>query len=328
MDIDRGRGVRITAQLNTKVFDHYGTSKHQWFSEPLSDYGFDEPQYSFFADNIAFTLSEDGDSYEIKSAVKEECVINVVVRRSAPGFMAGKDGTSYFGTDPSAPWGSMRHVFWPRCAVEGTVQTKEKTYDVKGKGVYIMALQGMKPHHLAERWNFINLQTPTYSAVMMEYTTPLAYGRTTVNVGGIVKDGELVYAGVTNSAKHVTSRQDTDVDWPEPRSVAFSWQGKTSDGQDISAIIEGDLPEKAERIDVMGHSKSNSPYRTSLWKAFAACVNGLENLKSLDVPLEADLIAVPGVIKSIVAGVAATRPYIYQVSSEVWSLNNTQIDLP
>jgi hypothetical protein len=41
----------------------------------------------------------------------------------------------------------MRHAFWPRCAVEGSITTKDQTYDLGGRGVFIMALQGMKPHH-------------------------------------------------------------------------------------------------------------------------------------------------------------------------------------
>ena len=201
------------------------------------------------------TLNESGDSYEFKSAVNEDCIVNVVVRRKSPGFMVGKDGTSNFGTDPANPWGFMRHAFWPRCTVEGTMQTKAKTYSVNGRAHFNMALQGMKPHHLAERWNFFNIQTPTYSAAMMEFTTPQSYGRTVVNVGGIVKDGEIIYAGATNTAKHVTSRQDNDVDWPEPRSVALTWTGETSDGKDFSAEMSGELPDRAERVDVMGNSK-------------------------------------------------------------------------
>ena len=221
----------------------------------MSEYGFDEPQTSFYAENIAVSLSDTGDSYEFKSAVNEDCIVNVVIRRKAPGFMVGKDGTSYFGTDAANPWGVMRHVFWPRCTVEGTMQTKEKTYDVTGKAMFVMALQGMKPHHLAERWKFFDLQTPTYSAIMMEFTTPASYGKTVVNVGGIAKDGELLYAGATSTADHVTTRQDDDVDWPEPRSIKLNWTGKTPDGKEVSAEVTSDLPEKAERVDVMGNSK-------------------------------------------------------------------------
>lgn len=108
---------------------------------------FDESMLSFGADNLAVTLNEEGDTYTIKSAVNEDSLVNLTFKRTAPGFVVGKDGTSYFGTDPQNPWGSMSHAFWPRCAVEGTITTKEQNFDLKGRGLFIHALQGMKPHH-------------------------------------------------------------------------------------------------------------------------------------------------------------------------------------
>lgn len=111
---------------------------------------FDESMLSFGADNLALTLNEEGNAYTIKSAVNEDSLVNLTFTRAAPGFVVGKDGTSYFGTDPTNPWGSMMHAFWPRCRVEGTITTKEKTYDLTGRGMFIHAIQGMKPHHAGE----------------------------------------------------------------------------------------------------------------------------------------------------------------------------------
>lgn len=41
----------------------------------------------------------------------------------------------------------MRHAFWPRCQVEGNIITPAGPLDVKGRGFFVHALQGMKPHH-------------------------------------------------------------------------------------------------------------------------------------------------------------------------------------
>lgn len=112
---------------------------------------------------------------------------------------------------------------------------------------------------------------------MMEYTTPPSYGSTVVNVGGIVKDGEIVYAGATNSATHTESAQDSENDWPEPKSIKFVWDGKTKDVQDVHAELEGSLGKRLDRVDVMAE--------------------------------------VPGFVKAIAGSVAGTRPYIYQVCS-------------
>jgi hypothetical protein len=205
----------------------------------------------------------------------EKSIVNLTFKKAAPGFQVGENGKTFYGTDPAAPWGSMRHAFWPRNIVEGTIVTKDGPVDFKGKGLYIMALQGMKPHHAAAKWTFINFQGPTYSAVMMEYTTPPSYGSTIVNVGGIAKDGEIVAGGSSNSVVHSKIKEDPENDWPEPEAFKCDWSGKTKDGKTVTALLEGPFDERRDRVDVMAE--------------------------------------VPGFVKNIVAAAAGTKPYIYQV---------------
>lgn len=271
-------GIHTTAHFNAKIFNLKGDGPHVWSTTPLSNFMFDEGMHSFGADNLTITLNEEGDAYHIKSTVNPNSIVDLKFTRKAPGFVVGNNGTSYYGTDPKNPWGSMFHGFWPRCAVEGSITTKEKTYDLTGRGVFIPALQGMKPHHAAARWNFINFQSPTFSAIMMEFTTPPSYGSTKVNVGGILKDGEIIYAGADNTVTHTASEQDPESQWPEPTSIQWTWSGKTSDGQEVSAEVDGSLGKRLDRVDVMGE--------------------------------------VPGFIKTIAGSVAGTRPYIFQYSPQ------------
>ena len=241
----------------------------------MSNYSFSEDKSSFYADDCALELSEDGNSYTIKSMNDQRAIVNIKVTRVAPSFHAGQTGKTLFGTDLENPWGEMRHAFWPRCAVEGNIVTAEGPIDFKGRALYSYAIQGMKPHHAAARWNFVDFQSPNYSAIMMEFTTPPSYGSTVVNVGGIVKDDGIMIAGCTNTATHTSIRQDSENDWPEPMGAKFQWMGKTKDGKDVEATIDGPLGERADRVDVMAE--------------------------------------VPGFVKKIVAGAAGTKPYIYQV---------------
>lgn len=269
--------MRTTCQFNSKIFDHDGPGKHQWCSDPLHNHGFDKRKTGFFADNVDVSLSEDGTSYTIKSAANDDNICNLVVKRTAPGWVAGQNGTSFYGTDPKHPWGSMRHAFWPMATVSGTMQTKKKTYNVNGRAVFIMALQGMKPHHAAARWNFIDLQTPTYSAVMMEFTTPRSYGQTVVNVGCVAKEGKLLYAGATNTARHLAAVPDPLTEWPEPKAMLCEWTGKTQDGEAFKAEMTGELGERVDRVDVLAH--------------------------------------VPTIIKNLIGGVVGTKPIIFQYLS-------------
>ncbi|KAL8713077.1 MAG: hypothetical protein Q9220_002937 [cf. Caloplaca sp. 1 TL-2023] len=271
-------GIQTTAQFNTKIFYPGRSRPPLWSSDQLEGCGFDDRKLSFYADGCAISLSEDATSYSVKSATNEASIVNLKVSRSTPGFQAGSDGKSFFGTDPQHPWGTMRHVFWPRCRVEGSIITKDGDIDLKGGGFFIHALQGMKPHHAAARWNFEAFQSPTYSAVMMEYITPPSYGSTVVNVGGIAKDGEIIFAGATNSAQHTEVKGDPDTKWPEPGAIRLHWNGKTQSGKVVNAELAGNLEPRLDRIDVMAK--------------------------------------VPGFVKTLVGGVVGTMPYIYQYSPE------------
>lgn len=153
------RGIKITCQFNAKIFYPDGKTANLWSSTPLENHGFDKGKYSFFADGVSLELSEDGSFYTIKSAADENCMVNLKFSRVAPGFVVGKNGTSNFGTDPAKPWGSIRHAFWPRCSVEGSFITSAGEVNLAGKGLYIHALQGMKPHHAGTRFKLVHLQT-------------------------------------------------------------------------------------------------------------------------------------------------------------------------
>ena len=268
-------GIRVTAQFNSKIFYPNGSKPSQWCSSQLSNIDFNEDKSSLFADDCAMELNEDGTAWTIKSLTDENAIVNVKITRTAPAIQAGKTGLTSFGTDLSNPWGTMRHAFWPRCVAEGTITTKDGPIDFKGRALYVYALQGMKPHHGAAKWNFIYFQGEKYTASIMEFTTPPSYGSTVVTVGVIAKDGEIVTAGTDAKIVHTKVKGDPENDWPEPETAQFTWLGKTKDGKAVEAVVEGALEERVDRVDIMAE--------------------------------------VPGFVKKIVAGAVGTKPYIYQV---------------
>ena len=140
-------GVHITCQFNTKIFYPGGETPLLWSSDQLENYGFDDEKFSFFADDVAVTLAEDGNEFTIKSVVNANSLVDLKITKQAPAFVVGKDGTSTYATDPQAPRGWMRHVFWPRNKVTGTIVTEAGVVDFAGRGLFVHALQGMKPHH-------------------------------------------------------------------------------------------------------------------------------------------------------------------------------------
>ncbi|KAK2595318.1 putative cell survival pathways protein [Conoideocrella luteorostrata] len=272
-------GMRTTCQFNSKIFSKDASKPHLWCSTPLNNFEFSEDKTACYADDCALELSPDGNEYTIKSMNDERSIVNLKITRTAPGFVVGKTGITKFGTDLENPWGTIRHAFWPRCAAEGTITTPDGPVDFKGKAMYSFALQGMKPHHAAAKWNFANFQGPNYSAIMMEFTTPASYGTTLVNVGGIVKDGKIITAGPGHEAVHTDIKKDAENEWPEPSSVKFEWKGTERDAKPVSGVVEGALGQRTDRVDVMAE--------------------------------------VPGFVKTIVAAAAGTKPYIYQYTPKM-----------
>ena len=147
MFVARKRGLRVVCQFNVKV--HYANENLEplWTTDSLENWKFDKTKRSLSANKCTVQLKEDGSAYIIKSNVNSESTLDLKISKAAPGFMAGKDGTTYFGTDQNNPWGSMHHAFWPRCDAEGSLITKNGPIALKGKGSFVHALQGMKPHH-------------------------------------------------------------------------------------------------------------------------------------------------------------------------------------
>lgn len=110
----------------------------------------------------------------------------------------------------------------------------------------------------------------------MEYTTPPSYGSSVVNVGGLTTDDEIICAGSSNSISHLDIKDDPDNEWPEPATVKFQWSGTNKEGKPVTAEVAGSLGVRLDKVDVMAE--------------------------------------VPGFVKAIIGAVAATKPYIYQVT--------------
>lgn len=248
----------------------------------------DDNKTDFIADNFSIKLNEDASEYVFKSAVTPESEVELRFKRVGEGFKIGADGISRYGENLAQPWGTMRHVFWPRLSVTGTIKTADKEISLnEAQGLYVMALQGMKPHHAAARWNFCNFQGPTTSVVVMEFTTPVSYGSSRSAIGAIHKDGELIATCINTTAEHIDPETD-EVGWPAPKAIKFGLEGpkpgvpnaKIADPENVAkATVTGDLTYLVDRVDVMAE--------------------------------------IPAFVKRVVTGVSGANPYIYQYMNEM-----------
>jgi len=270
--------------------------------------------------------------YQIQAKFDDEVQVSLEYDQLCPGFKLGagpKGGMTYFGQLSPKPTpagdapdyaaggdGYCVHRILPRCAVSGIVRVGGDVVDLAGsRGVFIHAIQGLRPNLLAAKWNFCNLQTlaaegdDAVSLILMEFTTPPGYGSKVVTVGSVVVGDKLVCVSAGGSgvvggaqAQHLDSVVDAETGYAAPGSIKFSWEGaRLEDGkpaggsdQKVHATVQYDLvTDKAsyatqglvEKVDVLGQ--------------------------------------IPYLIRKFVNYAAGTKPYIYTVRPPPLSLSPT-----
>lgn len=277
---------------------------------------------------VLFTTTDAGeDKYTITANLDADLQLSWSFVRPAAtqGWKLGagpKGGFSYFGSNLGSPEGYVIHRFWPVAESEGHIISQGTAIDAKGKGMFVHAIQGMRPNLVAAKWNFANFQAQDeklgrVSGIMMEFTTTPDYGSVaeganareslTVNIGSIVADGKLVaVSAATRSAgspaseascksnsfaRHLDPMLDQDTGYQAPQAIEFHWQAPLLD----SASGKGDVDHKVEaqlKVDL------GKPYPSSE-------THGL--VDKVDV-----LAEIPYMVRKLVNYVAGTKPYIYQ----------------
>lgn len=361
-------GIHKQAQFTFRIFNSRDPTKlNLWTSTKLEDFRIEGT--NFYAKDLLLELNEDNDQYHFKSTVNPKSTVDLYIKRLTPGCKVGDDPSTYYGDNLEEPWGRMRHVFWPRNSIHGTINIKipveaetegqekpepkeqqaGKDIDAEsseGKGaqedenaedleedesaedgeqseetessdeeeiledkeivfaeedpafsMFSMAFQGMKPHHAAKSWNFMYFHSKEHTAVLMEFTTPKSYANTKVSIGVLTSKSDIISVTVDNDCQHLDSEIDS-VGWNVPNGLSINYKGFTTE------VTDEEL-ETQEDVEIEDSKK------------IVASVNGkLTNLvERIDVMNE-----IPSFIKTIVSGVAGTKPYIYQYANDGFEL--------
>jgi hypothetical protein len=283
------------------------------------------------ADEFSFThkaaTGSSEETFAVTAKLGDDVQISLNITRpaSVPGFKIGAGpagGYSLFGHDgtlePAKAEGYVIHRFWPRTLATGLVVTNGQARTIEGRpGMFVHAIQGMRPNLVATRWNFAHFQSEAGdSAVQMEFTTTAAHGAhgagsggVRVNVGAVVLGNKLVAvtaetvlpgatpevgAEVQSRAEHIKPTPDPDTGYAAPTGLLFTWAAP-------STIATTDSPaglvKAVLQVDVGGPAAAES--------------KGL--VEKVDV-----LAEIPWVIKKAVNYAAGTKPYIYQVRPLVY----------
>lgn len=260
--------------------------------------------------------SEYPESYSITANLGKDLQVSLNIQRPAsiPGWKIGKGphgGYSYFGTDAKKAEGYVIHRFWPRIQAAGEITVDGNKQSVKGIGMFVHAIQGMRPNLVASAWNFASFQSDELggvSAIQMEFTTQGKHGKhgpgsggVVVNVGSLVVGGKLAaitadtkwpnedsQGAVVSRATHTKKQPDADTGYSQPTEIIFEWKGPS-----VVSSAPGEIQAKID-VDL------GSVQRPT----------GL--IEKVDV-----LAEIPYVLKVAVNYVVGTKPYIYQVGTGV-----------
>lgn len=314
-----------TVQITCKIYNPT-TKESTWRSVNVSNFTTPPPGHdkrSSKADQFSVIHkdhpnSDFPESYLINMNFSDDLQFSLDVRRpaSVPGFKIGdgpKGGFSYFGHDLEKPDGYVVHRFWPMNRATGHIIQKGKAIAVEGPGMFVHAIQGMRPNLIAARWNFAHFQSPQHggvSAIQMEFTTTNDHGAkgsgsgfAAANVGSLVIGNKLVAvtaetkwpgeeqsddAKVISRAIHLNPAHDSFTGYNQPTGLLFKWAGPS-----LLAEAPGRVTGALE-VDVGGPGNDK----------------GL--IEKVDV-----LAEIPGVVKAVVSYVAGTKPYIYQVCNDI-----------
>lgn len=255
----------------------------------------------------------------------------------SPGWKLGSGpdgGKSYFGTNLSQPEGYVVHRFWPQAASSGHIILKGQAIDATGAGMFIHAIQGMRPNLVASRWNFANFQSTAQDgnrvvAIMMEFTTTSDFGGpvgsnvhqdqstgasvrkrepVVVNVGSVTVGGDLVAVTAATRGLNAPDSQPS--------------QGSNSRVLHLDRVLDTEtgyqVPQKLQYtwqgpLLVDGKGDKNAQVEAGLTVDIGKPVPSSESkglIEKVDV-----LGEIPYMVRKMVNYVAGTKPYVYQVSA-------------
>lgn len=266
-----------------------------------------------------FTITVDPakpDTYLIEGQYDADLAVSLEVTRlpGVPGWKLGsgpRGGMTYFGAKKPASTpasnepdraggadGYAIHRFWPRCSAKGIIRQGGQIVDVPegSRGVFIHAVQGMRPNLVASRWNFADFQSldEGVSLIMMEFTTTSAYGAKKVTLGSVVVDDKLVAVtyGPAEGVAHRETRLDKETGYKVPKQVVFSWSGPAIEApkETVTATLTLDVPEDPANVDASGFSSQNLIAKVSV------------------------LAEIPFLVRKVIS-MAGTNPYIYRASA-------------
>jgi hypothetical protein len=236
-----------------------------------SDYKLSDNRLSVECRPISIQLNDTADTYKIRFH-QDTQQIDLTVTVEDRGYTLGK-GRIYYGKGDDAPY--LAHRWWPRCTVKGVAILDGQMRTLDGRGTFIHAFAGMKPHTSASSTNLVLFHSPRVTLSLMEFTPPCHFNEENLLQGSIVLDGALLAVTVKNKVELLDEEVDVKSDYKIPKRVRIHWSGHT-------------IEENSRKIDVTTEASLT---------VLVGCIDILEQL--------------PWLVRRLIQALVA-KPYVYQ----------------
>lgn len=266
--------------------------------------------------------ADEEEIYTINATLDKTVQVAMTFKRPAgsPGFKYGDGpdgGYSVFGPNASHTGkrdGIVIHRFHPMVESSGSIMLEGQVIDGAGSGMFVGAIQGMRPDTIASRWNFAFFTSgggiePSslgeVRAIQMEFETTNAYGpkgansgRVKTNVGAVYiagkplivtgetspnGDGTYAASGSVSRAIHTGSAPDAVTGYDGPTGLRFEWEANS---------LQGD-----------GRASAEVQVATSVNEGEGGLIERVSVLAEL-----------PAIVRKGLSAGMGLKPYIFQVS--------------
>ncbi|KAG9284077.1 hypothetical protein G9A89_022851 [Geosiphon pyriformis] len=235
-----------TIQFTARFF---GAGINTFKSVNMSNFKLSDDRRSATADNMEITLNPECNKYKVTLKHNQDLIVSFELERVDRGFKIG-EGKTFFGKDKTS--GFVEHKFWPKCKTSGNIVVDGKAFDITGTALFVHAIQGMRPHLIASRWNFLDFQSPTVSLAMLEFETTPHYGSKKVNQGSLIINDKLIGVSVKNVVEFLETEPDLQTGYHIPKEIHYTWDGITLDTkEEFKASLKIRPQVLMDKIDVL-----------------------------------------------------------------------------
>lgn len=270
------------------------------------------------------------ETYTINATLDKTTQINVVFTRpeNAPGFKYGNGedgGYSKFGKKGED--GFVIHRFHPHATSQGQLMVEGKVIDAKGDGMFVHAIQGLRPDNVASRWNFAFFTSAqgiedekfgSVRAIQMEFETTDAYGAKGAKSGRVKANLGCIYSSKIGQPLLVVGQTGPD----SATATYGTLYPKSVQSGDVCKFTHN-TTQKDEETGYDGPTNMSMFWegkqtgKDTVVKASIDVATSIQSGQGGLIEKVNVLNEIPYLVRKALSSITGTKPYIFQYHNDV-----------